>query len=129
MIKATTAATAKGKRDRKEEERKRDNTALMRVSCLPRRPPTRNTAAVALYSTVINACSAVEFTAWLCFVLFCFFCPPFRLFGTLVLASSNPLAPIIISALLITHNKETWRRCAVHNSRDFFPILKVKICF
>lgn len=103
------------KRRRKEEGQYGPHASVVS----PTTSSKTNTAGVALCSTVIDACFMGEFNRLaLCFVVF--FCPLFRPFGTLVLASSNPLAPIIISAPLITDNKETWRRCAVHNSRDFF---------
>ena len=62
----------------------------------PYTPSSKQTQlAFGLYFTVIDAYFMREFTVFLWF------------FGTLVLLSSNPLAPIIISAVLITDKKKT----------------------
>lgn len=66
------------------------------ISTSPPPPfPKQTQLAFGLYFTVIDAYFIREFTVFLWF------------FGTLVLLSSNPLAPIIISTVLITDNKKT----------------------
>lgn len=95
--------------------------ALMRAPRLPERPPKQTqppSLFIPLSSTPASQGNLPPGFDFFFFFLSSSFSAPF---GILVLASSNPLAPIIISALLITDNKETWRRCAAHNSQDSFP--------